>query len=233
MHHIRQDVREAADVATFRFGAGIRASDGEAGKLILVIADKQRPLLTHLGIRVSPFHRRIACVPLELVAEATAETVTLRVPLGELTEHLTTPEGIVLTDSTRIAIAIGTGRSGEDGSGAIGLGRLGRLTQITCGRPLGDLHHLVVDRGRQGKALVPGRLVTEITARQIVVNLDRIDSSAPQHLVGYRSDSALWQDVSHALYNYPLLRIDLPGIELHIADGVVWLRGHVSSDGMR
>src|SRR5258708_38333780 len=126
MYYMRQNVREAADVATFRFGAAIQASDGAAGTLrtlILVVADKQRLLLTHLGIRVRRFHRPISWVPLELVAEATAETVTLHVPLAELTGHLTTPEGIVLTDSTRIAIAIaiGTGRSGG-GAGAGGGG---------------------------------------------------------------------------------------------------------------
>jgi osmotically-inducible protein OsmY len=60
-----------------------------------------------------------------------------------------------------------------------------------------------------------------------------LDSLAPQHLVGYRSDAALQQDVYDALYAYPLLRIDLPGITLHVSAGVVWLRGHVSSASMR
>jgi osmotically-inducible protein OsmY len=48
-----------------------------------------------------------------------------------------------------------------------------------------------------------------------------------------RADDELCQDVYHRLRDCQLVRLDLPGITIHARDGVVWLRGHVSSDGKR
>jgi osmotically-inducible protein OsmY len=48
-----------------------------------------------------------------------------------------------------------------------------------------------------------------------------------------RADDELREDVYHRLRDCQLVRLDLPGITIHARDGVVWLRGHVSSDGKR
>jgi osmotically-inducible protein OsmY len=48
-----------------------------------------------------------------------------------------------------------------------------------------------------------------------------------------RADDELRQDVYHRLRDCQLMRLDLPGITIHARDGIVWLRGHVSSDGKR
>jgi osmotically-inducible protein OsmY len=56
---------------------------------------------------------------------------------------------------------------------------------------------------------------------------------APRRLARSRADDELCQDVYHRLRDCQLVRLDLPGITIHARDGVVWLRGHVSSDGKR
>ncbi len=50
---------EFAEVQKFRFDAHIQASDGEAGRLVSVIADAERRTLTHAGIRTRTFSRTI------------------------------------------------------------------------------------------------------------------------------------------------------------------------------
>jgi osmotically-inducible protein OsmY len=55
----------------------------------------------------------------------------------------------------------------------------------------------------------------------------------PARLARSRPDDELREDVYHRLRGCQLVRLDLPGIAIHARDGVVWLRGHVSSDGKR
>jgi osmotically-inducible protein OsmY len=52
-------------------------------------------------------------------------------------------------------------------------------------------------------------------------------------LARVRADDELREDVYHRLRDCQLVSLDLPGIAIHARDGVVWLRGHVSSDGKR
>jgi osmotically-inducible protein OsmY len=55
----------------------------------------------------------------------------------------------------------------------------------------------------------------------------------PGRLARVRADNELRQDLDHRLRDCQLVRLELPGITIHARDGVVWLRGHVSSDGKR
>lgn len=214
------NVMESADVQRFRFGADIQASDGEAGMLVMVVVDEQRRASTHLGIRVSPFHRHIAFVSVDRVTDATADTVTLSIPRDQLAmdSPTATPSGIALTRSTQV------GATGNHGT------RLGHLVQVTIHRETQELHHLVVARRLRGNVLVLACLITDITPRQVAV---RLGSMLPEQLVRYRPDEELRRNVYDTLYNYAPLRIDLSGVEIHALDGAVWLRGHVSSDGKR
>src|SRR5262249_33297455 len=57
-----------------------------------------------------------------------------------------------------------------------------------------------------------------------------LGSLPPSRLTAYRDDAALRQEALDAIYDYWLLRVDMPGFEVHAIDGVIWLRGHVASD---
>ena len=208
----QHDVRALAEVQQFHFGAHIHASDGAAGTLAAVVVDKKRQAITHLGIRVSWLRRRLCFVPLDLVTEATADTVTLSISLDAIEQRTATPAGIALTGATQV------GASDKS---------LGRLVQLTIDRETRVLHHLVVARRLRREALLLARMMTGITAQQVAVSLG---SASRDLLMPAHPDEALRRDVYDRLYAYAPLRVDLAGIEIHPSDGAVWLRGHVSSD---
>jgi hypothetical protein len=79
---MQHELREFEEVQSFRFGAHIQASDGEAGMLVGVVVDDQRRALTQVGIRVSRFRHHIYFVALDLITAATAAMVTLRISLA-------------------------------------------------------------------------------------------------------------------------------------------------------
>ena len=107
--------------------------------------------------------------------------------------------------------------------------RLGHLIQITVDRETGVLRNLVLDRGGRGEALVRWNTIACITSRRIEVQLAiSLDS-----LAQYRSDGELRQALHDRLESYAPLRLDLAAIEIRPLDGVVHLRGHVSSDLLR
>jgi osmotically-inducible protein OsmY len=211
---LRDNVSTFAAVRTFRFGADVQASDGAAGSVVALVADGQRRTLIEVGIRRGPFHP-CAFVSLEHVIEATAATLTLDLSREQI-ERQTTPAGMTLTPFTTVR--------------ANGV-YLGRLAQITVTAPSETLRHFVVAQGIHGlrrEAAAPARIIIGMTARQISVRLDGLPQ---KRLLPYRTDTVLRQDVYAKLFEYAPLRVDLPGIEIQPVDGVVWLRGHVSSDG--
>jgi osmotically-inducible protein OsmY len=202
---------EFAEVQKFRFNADVQASDGEAGKVVSVVADPGRRAVTHVGVRVGALFGKTYYVPLNLISAADDNTVTVSVPLDDITKLTGKPSGTELTGGTHVSAG---GKS------------LGHLVQLTINRETQVLRHLVVDRlGREH--LVNAAMITDLTPRQIIVDLGGLQ---PGRLTPYRSDADLRQAVYDTLYDYYRLRIDLPGIEVHAIDGVVWLRGHVSSD---
>src|SRR5262249_701172 len=62
----------------------------------------------------------------------------------------------------------------------------------------------------------------------------RIDLAMPglaaAQLTAYRPDEELHEDIRLAIEDVPRLRVDLPGMDIRVLDGVVWLRGHCASD---
>ena len=89
---------------------------------------------------------------------------------------------------------------------------------------------LMGGRAPREDVLFPASVVTDITTRGDVPS---VGGATPERLARVRADDALRQDVYHRLRDCPLVRLELPGIAIHARDGVVWLRGHVSSDGKR
>lgn len=205
---------EFAEVKKFRFDADLQASDGEAGKLVTIILEGEQPKVSSIGVRVGGFFRKnsVYYVPLDLVTEANADTVTLSIPLDEIEKHVATPSGLALTARTTL---VAGGKT------------LGRLAQLTIHSDTRLLRHLVVERGLGREYLVPATMITSVTARQ--VNLDLGGTSA-ERLTPYRDDEELRQEAFDAIYNYARLRVELPGIQIFAIDGVIWLKGHVSSD---
>jgi osmotically-inducible protein OsmY len=89
---------------------------------------------------------------------------------------------------------------------------------------------LIAGRAPHEDVLLPASVVTDITTRGVVSSVGGVPSGRLGRL---RADDALREDVYHRLRDCQLVRLDLPGITIHARDGVVWLRGHVSSDGKR
>jgi osmotically-inducible protein OsmY len=219
---MRQSMMSNEEAWKFRLGADIYASDGTAGKLVAVVTDGPRQYLTHVGVRVHRF-RRSYFVPVDLVTTADADSVTLSIALDEVETRSSTPQGAVLSRSTRVN-SVDTGVK-ADTSGK----RLGHLVQITVDRETCALRDLVVDRGGRGEVLVPGHTIASITSQQLKVQL----AVSPESLVQYRPDGELRQALHDRLEAYAPLRLDLAAIEIRPIDGVVHLRGHVSSDLLR
>ncbi len=210
---MQPSVNEFAEVFKFRFDAPNQASDGPAGKVAAVVADAEQRTVTHVAVRIGVLFGKTHYLPVDLVTEASAESVSVSVALEEI-ERMPTqaPAGAVLSSSTSLTAG---GKS------------IGHLAQLTINRETRVLRHLVVDRGVRGEALVPASLVSGMTSKQISVHLG---GTSPNDLVPYRSDADLHADIFKAIYDYDPLRIDLPGIAIHVIDGTVWLKGHVSSD---
>lgn len=210
-------IAEFAEVKKFRFDADIQASDGEAGKLVTLIVEGEQPKVSHIGVRVGGFLRKsgIYFVPLDLVTEATSDTVTLSISLDEIEKHRATPSGLALTSRTALV---------ADGK------TLGRLAQVTIHSETRMLRHLVVERGMGREYLVPATMVRSVSARQVVLDLG---GTSVDQLTLYRDDEELRQEAFDAIYNYARLRVELPGIQIYAIDGVIWLKGHVSSDLIR
>lgn len=205
---------EYAEVIKFRFDTPITASDGEAGRLALVITDAEQRTITHIGVRIGLFARRHTYyIPLDFVTDGNADGVSLSLSLDEIEQQpIATPTGVALSSTTSV---VASGKT------------LGKLVQLTINRETRVLRHLVIEHGLRREVLVPATLIKNISARQIAVELGGL---RPNDLLPFRRDADLYQEIHDAIYNYEPLRIDLPGIEIHAIDGAVWLFGHVSSD---
>lgn len=204
---------EFAEIMKFRFGADVQADDGEAGKVAFVIADAERRAVTHIGVRLSGLFASTYVLTLDYITTATADSVTLTIPLSEIAQHDTNPFGIKLSAATPL-MAGGKG--------------LGKLAQVTIHNDTHELRHLVVERGMgHGEYLVRAQMIAALTAKGIELNMGEVK---PNQLTPFRADATLQQVAREAIYNYPRLRVDMPGIDIHVIDGVMWLRGHVASE---
>ncbi len=203
---------EFAAVQKFRFEADVEASDGIAGKLRWAVADPATRTLTFVGVKPAIFGPTYD-VPIHLVVAADDNRVTVSVPLDEIKKFGTRPAGAQLDRSTHIMTTGGK--------------TLGKLVQLTINQETGVLRHLVVDRALHGEVLVNAGMVADLSAKQLTVNLGALQ---PSQLTPYRPDAELRDEVFSRIYDYARMRPDLPGITIHAIDGVVWLKGWVSSD---
>jgi osmotically-inducible protein OsmY len=145
------------------------------------------------------------------VAEATPDNIRLCLTRADIEQCKDQPGEPVLT-----------GRAGVTLNGK----RLGRLVQLTSNHATHTLRHLVVDR-LGGEVLGPASAISAIELRQVELSIP--DGAAAQ-LTPYRPDEELREEIRLAIEEVPRLRVDLPGMDIHVIDGVVWLRGHCASD---
>ena len=205
---------EFAEVKKVRLGARVQASDGEAGKVGDLIANADQRTVTHVGIKPGflgsgPTYY----VPMNLVTAGDSESLTVNIPLADIKQKYgSVPGGVRLSGSTSV---VAGGRT------------LGRLVQVTVHDETLALRHLVIERGLGREVVAPAAAVTVITAKRIELDPSVIK---PGQRTPFRPDTELRDAVYQAIYDYDPLRIDLPGIEIHAIDGVVWLKGHVSSE---
>ncbi len=202
-----------ATVWKFRFGTPIQTEDGELGLLAQLAVDPTRRAVTQLGVKFGLFGKS-HFIPTNAIRHANAAGATISLTRAEVERKAdpTSALGLIFTDRTQVIL---------------GGKRLGRLTQLTVDRETLTLRHLVVDRGLGGEGLVAATAIAQVEPQRIL--LDARQAGVPP-LTPFRSDEALAAEVHAAIENYPRLRIDLEGIEIHAIDGVVWLIGYVSSE---
>lgn len=204
-----------AQVSKFRFGAVAETNEGESGTVTQVVMDDAARTVTHVAVRFGPFGGRFGKVyyaPFEQIASATAELVKLQVNREALEAFTVAPKGLTLTSGVKVS------------EGGKSLGHLAQLTFESASRVL---RHLVVERGLGSEWVIAAQTITRLDAKQIIIAQG---AEGAHTLTAYRPDGEIEQDLREAIYDYPRLRIDMGGINVHVIDGVTWLRGHVSSE---
>lgn len=201
---------EFAAVDKFRFGEAVYTDDGELGSLTYVAADVGSQTITAMGVKFGLFGRDYM-VPIDQLVEATPESIHLRLTRAQVEQVKDKPAGPVLHGGTAVAL------NGK---------RIGKLVQLTTNRETHVLRHLTVDRGFSGEVLAPARTITQIEAHQVDLSIPGV---SVDQLTPYRSDEELLEEVRMAIDEVPRLRVDLPGMDIRVIDGVVWLFGHTAS----
>ncbi|MDE3230197.1 MAG: BON domain-containing protein [Chloroflexota bacterium] len=199
-------------VIKFRFGATARDSEGQTGSLVSVVLDPAHYTVLAVGVRFGVFGRA-TFAPISAVAAATDAGVELRETRAELAKSDKAPAGALLDGGSTVT---------QNGR------RLGKLAQISFNADTRALRHLIVERGLGSEYVVAAASVSQIT--QDSVALTASANGAHPAFTSYRPDAELREDVQRTLEDYNRLRVDIEGINVSATDGVVWLRGHVSSE---
>jgi osmotically-inducible protein OsmY len=200
-------------VSKYRFGAPVLTDDGEEGSLDSLIVDATSHAVTGMRARFGLFGRELYTLPIGAIRHATASRVELHKTLDDLKRDYSKVTAVqLLTPGTQVMV---------------GAKSVGKLTQVTVNRETQVLRHLVV-RSLRTESLVSARGITTIEGRRVVIESGSA-STAPG-LTPYRPDEELHEEIRSAIYDYARLRIDLPGIGIHVIDGALWLQGHVASD---
>ncbi len=203
-----------AAVSKYRFGAPVLTDDGDEGSLDSLIVDPQTHAITGMRVRFGLFGRELYTLPITVIRHAAPERVDLHVTREDLKRAYSTVTAVMLlTSSTQVVVANKL---------------IGKLAQVTINRETHVPRHLVVEHGLRAESVVPAQGISAIEGKRIVIG-SASDTTAPA-LTPYRPDEELHEEIHSAIYDYPRLRIDLPGIGIHVIDGVLWLQGHVSSD---
>lgn len=201
-----------APVSKFRFGADVRDAEGVGGTLKYVIIAAESRAVTSIGVRFGLFGR-IVYAPVALVAAATDDGIALNATRAEIEKEGKQPDGLRLGSDTPVA------QGGK---------RLGSLAQVSFNSGTSALRHVIIDRGLGAEVVVPASAVSQISTGGVA--LAPTAAGARAVLTPYRPDAELREDAQRAIETYSRLHVDLEGINIIAIDGVIWLRGHVSSE---
>jgi osmotically-inducible protein OsmY len=210
---MQQSATEYAAVSKYRFGAPVLTDDGDEGSLDSLIVDSQSHAVTGIRARFGLFGRELYTLPISVIRHAVPSRIELHATHEDLKRDYSKVTSVMLLTS-------GTQVFAGDKS-------LGKLTQVTVNRETQELRHLVV-RGMRSESVVSARGITAIEGKRVVIG-SGAGAQSPV-VLPYRSDEELHDEIRAAIFDYSRLRVDLPGIGIHVIDGVVWLRGHVASD---
>jgi osmotically-inducible protein OsmY len=205
---------EYAAVSKYRFGAPVLTDEGEEGTLDSLIVDPATRAITGFRVRFGLFSPEKLALPITIIRHASPGRIELHASRDDLRHDQTKMVSAILLNQGTQVVAGGK--------------PAGKLVQVTVNRETQVLRHFVVARGLGAEWLVSAGGNTVIEGKRITVK-SASDATTPS-LTPYRPDEEIHEDVRAAIYDYPRLRVDLPGIGIRVIDGVLWLQGHVSSD---
>jgi osmotically-inducible protein OsmY len=192
------------------FGADAHTSEGERGSVTDVVVDPATGAAISVGIRFGVFGHAVYA-SFDHLRLASEDGVALDAPRSAL--EAVAPDGARLSASTQVTL---------DGK------RIGKLARITFDSATRAPLRLVIDRGFGGMEAASAKALTKVGAGALDLSSGR--NGAGPELSPYRSDSDLRMDVRQAIEKYGRLRVDVAGVNIQAVDGIVWLRGHVSSE---
>lgn len=203
-------VAEFTTVRKAHFGAEARTSEGERGAVVEVVVEPSTGAAISIGIRFGMFGR-VAYASFEHLTVATEKEVTLDMPRSAL--ETAPPAGARLTIATQVTL---------DGK------RVGRLAHITFDNATRAPLRVVIDRGVSGSVVAAAGALIKADSAALALS-SRRDGAGPA-LTPYYPDSSVRDDVRRAIEKYARMRVDIAGVDIQVVDGVVWLRGYVSSE---
>ena len=197
-------------VRKIRFGAAVRTSEGERGTLVEVVVDAATGAARAAGVRFGAFGG-VAYAGIEHLSAATDQLVRLDVPRADL--RSAPPNGARLTANTPVTL---------DSK------RIGKLAHVTFDGASHMPLSLVVDRGASGEfsTSASGARIGDGDALALGSGRTGVGTT----LTPYHRDSELREEVRRAIEQYGRMRVDMGGVDIQPVDGVVWLRGFVSSN---
>ncbi len=201
---------EFTTVRKARFGADAYTSEGERGAVVEVIVDPSTGAAVSVGIRFGMFGR-VAYAGFERLTAGTEKEIILTTPRSAL--ETTPPAGVRLTIATQVTL---------DGK------RVGRLAHITFDSVTRAPLRVVIDRGLSGAVVASAGALTKVDSGTLGLSSAR-DGAGPT-LSPYYPDSQVRDDVRRAIEKYARMRVDIAGVDIQVVDGVLWLRGFVSSE---
>lgn len=203
---------EFTEVFKFHFGSDVTTDDGEVANLRELVVDPEQRTVIGLGIKFGLFGH-VQYVAYQYIVGAGRDEIRLSLLRAQI-EHTATEKTPYMRITPRTQVQV-EGR------------RVGSLEQVTVNRETGRLRHLVASRGVRNEVVMPAVDVASIEERLIAIKPVVLGSTV---LTPFRPDAELRENLRQRIENYDRMRIDLPGIEIHAIDGVVWLKGYVSSE---
>jgi len=201
----------------FHFGTRILCSDGEEGFLTSVGFDAATRHMTYIGVRQGRLFGKTGYLPFQTVINATGEGVTLTVSRAELEVAPKEMPAATFFDSKSTVEADGT--QGSRGHGSIVL--------LAVQPESGMLSYVVAHHFRPNQdALLGKEYIVRLEQNRLVV---AIPEAILQTLPAYRADRDLQQEVESMLFDQVQLHVDFKGMDIRVLDGVLFLRGNISS----